>query len=116
MINKYAILNSNDIVINTILIDDSEYDINEFLSLIPESDYAVKVENNGEPFIGELYVNGWFRNHSPYKGWIWNENSHEWNAPIEKPEGRDYVWSNETESWVLSEFEKMQDILNQTAN
>jgi hypothetical protein len=113
MTNKYAILNSENIVINTIIIDDSEYDVNDFISLTPESDSAIKVENNGEPFIGEPYVNGYFRTSSPYVGWVWDENSHEWNAPISKPEGRDYVWNNSTESWELSEDEKMKDILAQ---
>jgi len=117
MNNKYAILNENNIVINTIVIDDSEYDINDFISLTPESDHAVKVDNNGEPFIGEPFINGWFRTHSPYSGWIWDENSHEWNAPVLRPAGRDYVWDNSTESWELSEYEKLQDILaQQTTN
>lgn len=114
MINKYAILNSDNIVINVILLDDSENDINDFLALTPESDYAVKVDNNGEPFIGEPYVNGWFRTHSPYSGWVWDEVSHTWDAPTPRPEGRDYVWNNSTESWELSEYEKQQDFINQS--
>jgi hypothetical protein len=41
---------------------------------------------------------------SPYTGWVFNETSLEWEAPIPMPsigeDGKAYYWSIETQNWV----------------
>jgi hypothetical protein len=41
---------------------------------------------------------------SPHTGWIFNETSLEWEAPIPRPnigeDNKAYYWNNETQNWV----------------
>lgn len=37
----------------------------------------------------------------PYPSWIWNEVTHQWEAPVQKPEGN-YVWDESQQQWVES--------------
>jgi hypothetical protein len=39
-----------------------------------------------------------------YNSWVLNEQTCQWEAPIEKPEG-DYIWDENTVSWIVREHE-----------
>ena len=41
----------------------------------------------------------------PYPSWVLNETTCQWEIPIPYPtDGKDYVWNEETVSWVETEF------------
>ena len=68
--------------------------------------------NGGVPFrknfagIGMYYdeVNDAFRGIQKHKGWILDENTFLYKAPINKPENGDYEWDDDTESWKEVSF------------
>ena len=37
----------------------------------------------------------------PYPSWVLNTETYKWEAPVARPKG-DYVWDEETTSWVLT--------------
>ena len=38
----------------------------------------------------------------PYASWLLNEDTCQWNAPVDYPtDGKDYVWDEETVNWKL---------------
>jgi len=40
----------------------------------------------------------------PYDSWVLNEDTCLWEAPVARPDdGNDYIWDEETTSWVISE-------------
>ena len=47
-----------------------------------------------------------FYSKSPHKGWILNKKTYIWESPTPKPEHEkfEYVWSDDSESWELSDL------------
>ena len=55
---------------------------------------------------GDRYdaVNDAFIPPQPYSGWVLNEESYEWEAPIPRPnDGQFYMWDNVSLQWVVPE-------------
>lgn len=45
----------------------------------------------------------------PYDSWLFDEDTFLWNAPVAYPEdGKDYIWNEETTSWVERESDSPQ--------
>lgn len=36
----------------------------------------------------------------PYESWVLNEDTCLWEAPVERPEGEDWVWDEQAGAWV----------------
>jgi len=57
--------------------------------------------------IGHIYdqTRDAFRiSHPPYKSWILNEETCQWEAPVARPDdGQSYNWNEETQQWDLNE-------------
>lgn len=121
-------LNNSNTVVNSIECDDNVETsfLNSVLSLDAFSEastYIVVDEENTKPYIGigatydgirftpkiieeEGVVKKWsFSSEEwilkPFNSWLWNTELEIWEAPISKPEG-DYVWDEETQSWLLA--------------
>jgi hypothetical protein len=94
MINKYAKINSNNIVENVIDCEDSQ--------IGSQNGYHVKVtEDTREGKIGSTYdsVNNKFIDVKPFESWTFNETSFEWESPLgPKPEGKDF-WREDLQEW-----------------
>jgi len=74
-------------------------------NLVPDEEYTVNVwaENAGERW-EEEFTFTLPRPESPFESWIYNEETHAWEAPIEYPEGGDmYTWDEENQEWVEME-------------
>lgn len=52
---------------------------------------------------GFLYVDGGFREPSPFPSWVWDDVLQEWVAPIPMPTdgAGEYFWHEATGQWVL---------------
>ena len=90
----YCILNSENIVVNTVLWDGvSEYNVEDDHSLIP-------LQENEIAGIGwKLLDNNIWQPPKPYESWLWvNE---EWVAPIPKPQNG-FQWNEEMLQWQES--------------
>ena len=76
--------------------------------LVPDEEYILSVwaENAGEKW-EEEFVFTLPRPDSPFESWIYNEETHSWNAPVEYPEdGGMYTWDEENQEWVIAEVEE----------
>lgn len=41
---------------------------------------------------------------SPYPSWTFNTTTYEWDSPVEYPNGGEWIWNENTLSWVESEY------------
>ena len=74
--------------------------------------YANTHKNNGVPYRYNFAGVGFYFNESigtegafippkPFDAWVLNENTCQWNSPIDYPQdGKSYLWDNNTNSWV----------------
>lgn len=92
--SKYAKLNSDNIVENTIICNDSEI-LNFNGKFIKETNETNSAE------IGYEYVEGKnkFKSPQPYPSWILDEEECIWTSPVEKPEGF-HTWDEESQEWI----------------
>jgi len=71
-------------------------------NLVPDEEYIVNVwtENAGERW-EEDFTFILPRLESPFDSWIYNEETHAWEAPIAYPEdGGMYIWDEENQEWI----------------
>lgn len=97
MIKKYAKIDSENIVSNIILCDDSE--------ISSQSGTHVEITNSTNQAIigfGYSYEKNKFEQPKPYDSWTLNEDTLLWEAPIAKPEGAT-IWNEEDQSWIIPE-------------
>jgi hypothetical protein len=117
-------LNSNNIVINTIIVDDSDivnnggYGSEEFITwfknnIRPLSENGVKyidaTKQIKQPSPNYIYdpINNVFYVQKPYNSWILNQNNWEWEAPVPFPSGNNvsldqlYItgWDESNQKW-----------------
>lgn len=43
----------------------------------------------------------------PFASWILNAETCLWEAPQQKPDGEDYIWSEEEQSWILVSWDDL---------
>ncbi len=100
MIKKYAELDENNIVINTII--SSEENARHILGKIVEYD-ALSNPSRRDAVIGSTYdeINDRFIDPRPYPSWDLDED-YFWQPPVARPTGPN-MWDEETESWVALE-------------
>lgn len=101
--SKYAKINSENIVENTIVCEDTQ--ISSF------SGTFIKVtENTRTPSVGDSYRadRGMFV-HSPiWPSWILNEETLQYEPPVSKPVTGEWIWKESSENWIesISEVEE----------
>ena len=69
-------------------------------------------QNGGTPFrknyagVGYIYdpVRDAFYAPQPYESWTLNEDTCLWECPVERPEGQDWWWKEDTQEWVDYEY------------
>lgn len=84
-----ATLNSANVVINICVVDD------DYAPEINETEYT----SANPAYIGGDYVDGLFYEPQPFPSWV-RQDGH-WIAPVPYPtDGKDYVWDEESGSWV----------------
>lgn len=89
MIKQYALV-ENGIVINTIVADAN------FISTL--TGQWIEYNDSRPAYIGTELVDGVLVAPQPFSSWSLNDD-YIWVAPVAKPDG-DYVWSEESLSWV----------------
>lgn len=94
MINKYAKINSDNIVENIIVSEDS------FISTL-DGNYVKVTEETGEAHVSGTY--SLEKNKFAFKlfdSWVFDENTYEWKSPVPKP-NRDgnFIWSELNLNW-----------------
>jgi hypothetical protein len=97
--SKYAKINSENIVENIIVCDDSQ------IGIFPGSWIKI-TEETKEAFIGGEYnhENAKFIPIKPhYSSWVLDENF-DWVAPVVKPSDGFYIWNEETLQWQEPEI------------
>ena len=116
----FAKIESNNIVSQVIVIDNSKtLDLNGIESEKIGADFCnklvkgiwVKTSYNSNirknyASIGDTYdiMRDAFISPKPFNSWILNEESCIWEAPTPRPEDdKEYIWSEETTSWVIQE-------------
>lgn len=94
MISKYAKINSENIVINVILCEDSQ--------IGSQNGHHIKITDvTKDGDIGSSYDadNNKFIKIKPFESWIFNNTSFEWESPLgPKPEGKDF-WREDIQEW-----------------
>lgn len=68
----------------------------------PGEDWSVEVwaENAGVSF-NDVFAFNVPKPQSPYPSWVWNDETHMWQAPIPRPtDGRMYAWDEDAQAWV----------------
>lgn len=91
----YAKINSENIVENIIVCEDSE--------ISTQTGLHVKItESTNEAKIGYDYVieKNKFKAPQPFESWTLNEETLIWEAPKEKPTDGFYRWDEDSEDWV----------------
>lgn len=85
----------NEIIINTIVATSSFADFisKQYEAVIDITQYSPR------PGIGWKYIDGIFISPQPYNSWILDSDN-KWQAPVEKPDGNNWVWDEDTLSWV----------------
>lgn len=92
---RYAKINLDNIVENTIVCDDSQ------ISLF-QGNFIKITETTGDCSIGDLYLleSSKFIPPKPYESWVLDE-SFNWVSPIgENPNPAIKYWDEETQSWL----------------
>lgn len=63
-------------------------------------DNAVKeTETTGNAWIGARFNGEKFEPLQPYRSWVWNEDTFDYNPPKPKPSG-DYYWNEAEQDWL----------------
>jgi len=98
---KYAKLNTEKTDVIKLFIANEE-DINSGIFGNPE--LFIDVTDLDYVSIGSTYdeETDTFKPLKPFVSWIFDEETNEWVAPIEKPEGF-YFWKEELQSWEVLE-------------
>lgn len=102
--SKYAKINSENIVENIIVCEDSEIGSQNGLHIKVTAD-----TNRAE--IGYEYVEAKnkFKSPQPYESWVLNESTVKWECPVSKPEDAEisifdtvtnYRWDEENQAWL----------------
>jgi hypothetical protein len=93
--SKYAKINSENIVENVILCEDTY--------IGTQAGHHIKVtENTNEPLIGFEYnlEKNRFTSPKPYESWILNQDTLIWESPVgPKPTDTFYRWDEESTNW-----------------
>jgi hypothetical protein len=93
--SKYAKINSENIVENVIVCEDSQIGTQS-------GDHIKVTDITRDAVLGGSYdsINNKFINLKPYQSWVLGEDFN-WQSPIgAKPEDGDYEWNEEDASWV----------------
>ena len=90
MIKQYALV-ENGIVINTIVADAN------FIS--QQSGQWIEYTELRPAYVGGQFIDGVLIAPKPFPSWNLDSN-YNWQAPVAKPEGN-FVWNEETQSWVV---------------
>ncbi len=90
----YAKINSDNIVENIIVCEDSQVHLLDGI-------HIRVTDETKNPFIGFPYSQelGKFKEGAAYPSWTFNESTFEWEAPVEKPSGN-YHWSEQDQNWI----------------
>lgn len=88
MSKNYAVLNENNIVINTIVTSDD---------FIAEENFIEYSESN-PAYIGGDYFEGNFYAPKPFLSWSRGGNG-QWVAPVAMPLDGEYSWDEEAQQW-----------------
>lgn len=90
MTKQFALI-ENNVVVNIIIADD------EFIS--HQSGTWIEYNDSRPAYVGTELVDGVLVAPKPFPSWNLDSN-YNWQAPIVKPEGN-FVWNEETQSWVV---------------
>jgi len=95
----YAKINSNNIVENVIVCEDSNIGLFD--------GYYVKVTSStNQPYIGAEFkkeVEKFVEQKPPYASWILDEITCKWNPPVPYPNDNGmYTWNEESTEWIQS--------------
>jgi len=107
IMTKYMILDKDNITINVLSFEDNHNeDLQAILSLTPEGEKIVEVDEEGLFGVGLRYDEDLNKvmPMQPYPSWIWDEVELIWTCPIEIPEnieGYVYVWNEDDLEWTL---------------
>ena len=97
MIKTYAKINSENVVENIIICNNSE--------IGSQSGTHVEVnENTNQAIIGFAYSyeKNKFSQPKPFDSWSLNEETLLWESPVDKPVGAT-IWNEENQSWIIPE-------------
>lgn len=101
--SKYAKINSNNIVENILVCEDSQ--ISSF-----NGKFIKITDSTREPSVGDEYREdkNKFILAPVWQSWILNEDTLEYEAPVNKPSSGDWIWSESSENWIesISEVEE----------
>ena len=97
----------NNIVTQVIVVDNDKFNTEEegiifCNNLIPGEWVQTSYNNNFRgkfASIGDLYINNTFIPWKPFDSWVLNEDTLEWEAPIQRP-GENYYWDEYSLSWI----------------
>lgn len=96
----YAIIKNN--VVIDIVESESEIVPSALCFLLPQNfDDIVKITKlTGDAYLNEGYQDGRFMMPQPYKSWIFNKITWNWEPPISYPNpNKPYNWNEITKSW-----------------
>ena len=106
MPKQYALVNENNVVINTVLFDEDTTP--ELFQIITEANGAVayySIEEYGLTGIGGSFDNGRLWAVSPYPSWIKDMEKNCWIEPIPYPnDGFIYTWDESIINWVKKDI------------
>lgn len=110
-VNRYCVLNDDNLVINIIQIDDD--DVSDFES---GSGLTLVIDDNTEfSEIGCEYVGGYFQPVDPtelgYEGWTKDSNG-VWDKAKTVPARDTYIWDAVGRDWVLLTASNINSIVN----
>lgn len=72
----------------------------EWIDAQPDPSIFVEFTDENPAFIGGDYVDGFFYPPQPFASWL--RDSGEWIAPSPRPDGDDYIWSEDDIAWLRS--------------
>jgi hypothetical protein len=97
MEKSYAFIKGVDVV-NTVVFDDPSDELLELFKQEHNVDQIILAE--GDAIVGGTYVDGRFIYKQPYPSWTLNQETFEWEAPVEIPDdGEAYFWDEENIRW-----------------
>jgi hypothetical protein len=89
LMKQYALI-ENNVVINTLVADDS--------FILTQSGEWIEYDDLRPAYIGTELIDGVLVAPKPFPSWSLNS-SYDWQAPMPKPEGS-FAWDEEILSWV----------------
>jgi hypothetical protein len=101
MFKDYAFI-KDGIVVNKVVFENLTEELLNIFIQEHELDEIILCDENSD--IGGTYENGKFCKKQPYPSWIKNNETNEWEAPINMPEEKPnkYTWDEDSISWTLA--------------